>query len=268
MKLSPRLSLAALTAALTLIPGVASATNLNIQTNVSTAGTELHTSAHVEGSVASTTHEPKEHQGEGTDAKARADAEINKRIESFNKVLTRFGQMKKLSSTEQASLKATIDAQIASLTALKAKIDADATTTLKEDIKSITKGFRTYVLVLPQSRVLAAADRIQGVVSQMNTIDTKLQARITAAQTVGKDVSAANTAYADFHAKISDASAQATAAVSMTSGLKPDNGDATIAASNKTALSGAADKIKAATKDLVQARADIEVIVKATQTNK
>lgn len=200
------------------------------------------------------------------DAKAKADDALDKRVDSLNKALARLGQMKKLSSDEVASLTTSLNAQISAFTDLKAKIDADAdVATLKTDVESITKNYRLYMVVLPQARIVAAADRIQSITSQMTTVESKLQARITEAQGKGKDMSTATSAYADLQAKVSDANVQAAAAVSTTANLKPDQGDATVAASNKTALQSGAAKIKASMADLKAARADIDVIVKAVK---
>ncbi len=274
MKISLRIPhIAAAVALGALLPASAFAAELGATTNLTvSADTDTHIGAPASATMgmsgemhmnahASTTREA----GNGTNAKAKADEAIDKRIADLNKIISRFGEMKKLTGDEQASLTASINAQISTLTTLKAKIDADTdTATLKADIQSITKDNRTYLVVLPQGRILAASDRIQTIIAQAQGLETKLQARITAAQTAGKDVSAANTAFADMKAKLADANIQATAAVSETSNLKPDGGNAIIEASNKAALKDAAAKIKAATQDLAQARADIGAIVKAT----
>ena len=168
--------------------------------------------------------------------------------------------MKNLSASEILSLQATLSAQVSDLTTLKATIDADTVlATLKTDVQSIAKGYRIYMLVLPQGRIAAASDRVLTLVGQMQTLGAKLQARITA-DTSG-NAATLQAAYSDMQAKIADASTQANAAVSETASLQPDNGVASVEASNTAALKDARSKIEAATTDLKAARADIATIV-------
>jgi hypothetical protein len=195
--------------------------------------------------------------------KARAPADIDRRIASLTKLETRINAMVRVSDATKASLKATIDAQIKVLTDLKAKIAADTDeATLKADMQSITKAYRIYMLVMPQGTILAAADRVSTTVDLMTTLDTKLDARISDAATAGKDVSALTSASIDLKAKLEIAKTDAASAVTLSASLKPDNGDATIMASNKKAMEDARAKIKSAQDALKAARKDAETIVK------
>jgi uncharacterized small protein (DUF1192 family) len=205
------------------------------------------------------------HLGESNGAKVRAhgDAEIDARIASLNKIIARLNEAQRLTSDEKTNLTTQLTNEIAQLTSLKGTITTDATTTLKGDVNSITKSFRVYALVMPRAAITAAADRIMTVAGQMDALSVKITARITAAQTAGTDVSAAQTAFADFTAKVADAKVQAQAAVSGTANLTPDNGDATIAASNTAALKAAKAKIDAAQADLTAARKDLGTIITA-----
>lgn len=199
-----------------------------------------------------------------TALKAKADAQIDARIAALNELSKRVAEMKKVSSTDKAHIATAIQTSIGEMTALKVKIDADTDlATLKTDIQSITKSYRVFALVLPKGRIEAAADRILSIVALMNTLETKLQNRITAAQTAGNNVASAQAALTDFHAKVADASTQAQAAVTATANLQPDEGNATTAASNNAALKSARTKIKAAIADLKAARQDAGTIVKA-----
>jgi hypothetical protein len=197
-----------------------------------------------------------------TKAKARADQEIERRINNLNQLSTRIGQMKRLSSSEISSLQASISSEITVMNNLKATIDAETVAAnLKTDIQSITKDYRVYLLILPQGRIAAASDRVMTIVSDMQTLSTQLQTRITAAG----NPSAAVSAYADMQTQITNANAAAQAAVSETQGLTPDQGNATVEASNKAALTDANAKLKTATADLKAARADIATILKAVK---
>jgi hypothetical protein len=103
---------------------------------------------------------------------------------------------------------------------------------------------------------------VNAVVAQFTALTAKLQARITAAQAAGSDVSAATTALADFSAKLADAKNQADAAVAETANLSVDNGDKSVLAANNAALKDARAKLVLAEKALKAAEADARTIAK------
>ena len=133
------------------------------------------------------------------------------------------------------------------------------------DLKTIAPDYRTYLLTLPRTAVVAAADRALTIASEMDTIGAKLQARITAAQNAGANVSSAQSAYADYQAKVADAKVQAQAALDLVLNLQPDQGNATVRASNTAALKSARTKLQAATADLKAARKDMQAITQVVK---
>ena len=146
-------------------------------------------------------------------------------------------------------------------TQIAADAAANNTSSLKTDVKSITSSYRIFVLVLPQGAIEAASDRVLTIVGTMNDLGTKFSARISAAATAGNDVTAAQASLTDFNAKVADANTQANAAASEVASLTPDNGNATVEASNTAALKDAHSKILAAQQDFVTARADAMAII-------
>jgi hypothetical protein len=233
-----------------LLPAAAFAQTTNVTAGVSTSVVTASTSAHVRTGTT------------GTTAIARADAEITRRITNLTSASVRIGQLKNVSSTDKASLQTSITTQISEMTALKAKIDSDTdAATLKADITSITSDYRIYMLVIPQARIAAATDRAQTIVADMQAMAPQLQARITADQTAGGNVAAAQAAYSDMQTKVSDANIQAAAALNETVSLTPDQGNA----SNTAAIKDAASKIKTVVSDLKAARTDISTIMNAVK---
>jgi hypothetical protein len=114
------------------------------------------------------------------------------------------------------------------------------------------------------SAIEKASHRILIAAGKLENLSPKLSARIDAAAldssgSAGVDVNALHTALADLNAKVIDAKVQANAAISETTNLKPDNGDAAILASNTAILKDARTKIQAA-------RADIQAAFKDAQT--
>ena len=186
---------------------------------------------------------------------------IDNRIAAMQKAEARIDAAVKLSADEKADLKASIDNVISQLTALKAQIGTDtSTTTLKADAGSITKAYRVYMLVLPQAAIASASDRALAIITQMSALETKLEARISAAQSAGTDVSAMNTALSDFKAKVADAQSNANAAAAEVKDLSADNGDQATASANTSALKDARAKLETARQDLKTAYADAKTI--------
>ena len=193
----------------------------------------------------------------------KGDGLIDKRIGSLNDLVTRVNGMKHLSDSDKSSLENSLNSEITQLTGLKNQIGNDtSTTSLKADVGSITKSYRIFALVEPQAKIISAGDRVLTVVSSLNTILAKVNTRLASSTLDASTTSAVQTSLTDFSVKITDASAQANAAISEVTGLKPDNGDTTIAASNKAALKDAQAKIKVAQSDLKTAQKDIRMAVK------
>lgn len=197
------------------------------------------------------------------EARARAIKEIDQRIEAMNKLAARIAAMARVSDAAKASIKATVDAQIASLTTLKTTIqNATDATVLKEQAQTIAKSYRIYMLVMPQLQIAAAADKIKATGELLTTMASKLETRIAQVKAGGTDVAVLETALTDMKAKIADAKAHADAALALIANLKPDNGDQAVMDANKKALTDARAKIKAAHDALKVARKDAQTIIK------
>ncbi|MBV9349190.1 MAG: hypothetical protein JO026_00380 [Patescibacteria group bacterium] len=194
---------------------------------------------------------------------AQSDKDITARITSLNNLNTRIQSMKNVSATVKSNLSAEVQTNITGLTSLKAKIDGETDLpTLRSDSKSIFTAFRIYALVIPRGYIVASSDRITTIDGLMTTLSAKLQARITADQSAGKDVSALQTALADLNAKVADSGVQGQNALNGVSSLVPDQGNAAVIASNHTALLAARANIKTGSQDLQTARQDAQTIVK------
>jgi hypothetical protein len=197
----------------------------------------------------------------------RASTEITSRINALNSLETRVNALKRLSNDEKSSLSSHIQSQITAMTSLQAQITADknnnSTSSFKTDVQSIMKSYRIYALIIPQGTITAAADRAMTIASAMTTLAGSLQTRITQAQATGATMSSSISSLADLKAKASDANIQAQAAISKISSLTPDNGTTTLFQANNAALKVARTDIQTAQKDLVTARQDAQVIIKA-----
>ena len=199
-------------------------------------------------------------------AKAQDTKEIDKRISSLNDLVAKVQGMKNVSSAQQTSIATTIQSLIANLQTLETTISSESSTTLlKQESQSITKAYRVYALVLPQTNLIAASDRIQTLAASLNVIAGKLQTRLSQAST---SLSSSQTALADMQSKTADALSLSQAIISEVTPLMPDQGDKTIMSSNTTALKDARTKVQTANKDLVAARKDAQTIVQALEKAK
>jgi hypothetical protein len=192
-----------------------------------------------------------------TDAKGRADNEIARRIASLNALIARINDMKKLSADSKSTLTSQIQSEVTSLTALKAKVDADTDiATLKTDIQSIVADFRIYALFIPKTHILSGADLILQATDTFADIQTKLAAKITEAQTAGKDTTALTASLTDMQSQVTNAKQQANNAVATVTPLIPDK------TTNYTpALQTARISLQTARKDLDNARKDARAII-------
>lgn len=201
--------------------------------------------------------------------KARAKEEIARRVAALGELGDKVNAMARVSAEMKSSIAATVQSQIAALSSLQAKIEADTDIDmLKADIKSIGESYRIFMLILPQGRITTAADSIHITAGTLSTLAGKLGVRITDAQAKGKDVATANTLLADMNVKITSAKEQADAAVALTATLKPDNGDKAVMDANKKSLKDAQAKLKAAREDLKAARKAAGDIVKSLKEMK
>jgi hypothetical protein len=192
----------------------------------------------------------------------RGDADISQRLTAINAAITKIQGLQKLSDVQKTTITGNLQNSITNLNTLKSKIDADTDiTALSSDVTSIMIHNRIYMLIIPQTAIVTAVDRIQVVTVSMQALVTKLQTRLTQDQTAGKNVTALQTSLTDMQAKITDAQNQSQAADNLISPLAPDGGNATIITSNNQALQAARSDIKTGNSDLKTAYTDAKSIV-------
>ena len=178
---------------------------------------------------------------------------------------TRVNQMQKVSSSTQASLVATLQSTTATLGTIQTTLDADtSTSTALMDYHSIYGNVRVFALVLPRTWIYATADREMTISSDLQTVNTELVAKNAAASSTVQAEDAAP--LADILTQLSTLNTQSANAESTVQPLVPDQGNATVLASNKAALQSAnamlvtgQNAIKAIVSDIAQIRANLHV---------
>lgn len=191
-------------------------------------------------------------------SKDRAAKEIQRRIDALTDANTRLQASANVSANVKTHIGNAVQLQITNLVALKAKINADTSIeAVKTDIKTINSTYRNFLLVLAQGYVTVSADAVQNVAATMTSIGAKLETRIAAAHTAGKDTAALSASLSDMKAKIADAKVQASAAVGLVANLSIGNTDKV----NAQAFKDVRAKLKIAYDELKTARRDIASMV-------
>lgn len=196
-------------------------------------------------------------------AKEKAGREIDRRVKALTELSARVSGMTKVTAELKQSISANVQNQVTSLSTLKTKIEANTDgATLRIDIQSITQSYRIYALVMPQTRIAAAADREATLINMLVGLGTKLQARLEALQAAGTDVTALGQMLTEMGVALGTAQTHAQNAISAVIVLTPDEGDKTKMKANTDALQGARKEVQAAHQDIVTARKHAETIIK------
>jgi hypothetical protein len=120
------------------------------------------------------------------------DCEIDRRLATITDLQGRVAAAGGLTDADRATLQSQLAADTSGLATLRAKIDGENDVTiLRSDLKKIVTDFRIYLLMVPKTAEVIAADTELAAVVRLATVGTKLQARIDLDQAAGKDVAQA-----------------------------------------------------------------------------
>jgi len=131
------------------------------------------------------------------------DCEIDRRLVTITTLQGRVAAAGGLTDADRTTLQSQLAAGASGLTALRATIDGETdATALRADLKQIATNFRIYVLVVPKTAEVIAADAELAAVSRLTTVESRLQARIDVDAAAGKDVTQAQSDLAAMQAKV------------------------------------------------------------------
>jgi hypothetical protein len=120
------------------------------------------------------------------------DCEIDRRLVTITELQGRVAAAGALTDADRAALQSQLAADTSGLTALRAQVDGETdVTTLRADLKTIVTDFRIYVLMVPKTAEVIAADTELSAVTRLGTVESKLQARIDVDKAAGNDVTQA-----------------------------------------------------------------------------
>lgn len=189
--------------------------------------------------------------------KTKADREIERRINSLQKLQSLISTVKNISADQKASLSGQVQQQITSLTALQTKIKADTDiATVKTDVQSVVNDYRIYALFIPKIRIILTADKVNTIADMLLAEVDKLQIKISEAKAKGLDVTALQSALSEMKTKAADAKMQANTAVVTVMPLTPEGYPA-----NKTTLQSARNTLDLGRQDLIAAVKNMKFII-------
>jgi hypothetical protein len=139
---------------------------------------------------------------------ASAKSKTSARIGSLNVAIAKITAAQDISSSDRATILATLNGDVAGMNTVEATIAADtAAATAAADYKTIFTQYRVYAVAIPQSRLAAGADRMTSTtIPKLTDAQSKLVAAL-AGPDASKSTPALQADLADMSAQIASASA-------------------------------------------------------------
>ncbi len=138
------------------------------------------------------------------------------RTSTLSTVTGAVGSDPTLTPSDRTTIDGILSPTTAGIAALAQKVPGDTTcAAVAADRQTMVQTYRVFAVVAPQTHLTMAADRAAMIESEIAAGEPKMQAAIIAAQAAGKNVSTADTAYADVQAKLA-AAQSSTAGVAST----------------------------------------------------
>jgi hypothetical protein len=239
---------------------------------VGSAGVALAVSASVSISMATTTPTPSaaakdttaaaQQQQRLAEIKSKGDAEISRRLTQLGNLNGLITSATRITASDRTALSAQVSSETSGLTSLKTQLDGETTVAAAiTDAKSIFSDYRVYALIMPKIHLIKVADDQQVNEANLTALATKLQSRLTAAQSKGKNVTTLQTTLADLNAKVKAAQAISSSIEASVIGLQPSDYN-----SNHAVLSGDAAQLKTAHSDNQAAYDDAKTIVQGIKS--
>lgn len=192
-----------------------------------------------------------------TNIKTKGAAEITRRLTSLNTVLSKINTATKLSSSDKTTSIDEVNTEITGLRTLQTQLSADTTlTSAISDAQSIISEYRVYVLVLPKIWLVKTADDQQVTQANLTTLAGKLQSRLTAEKTAGKDITTLQNDLNDMNIQITDSQKISPVVEADVIKLQPSDYN-----SDHTILAGDASQLSIAHGDNVAASTDAKNII-------
>lgn len=154
--------------------------------------------------------------------KQKVTERIDLRLRALERGEARLDRKKHVTDAHRDVLQDLVDADVAGLTALKAKVAGETTAeALKADATSMINDYRIFILVMPKLRLTAVADNEAAATDRLQAAHDKLADLIAKAKAAGKDTAGAERALAAMQGSIDDAEDGLAGQVDALLALKP-----------------------------------------------
>jgi hypothetical protein len=182
--------------------------------------------------------------------RSRCEQAVDPRVSALEAAGTVLAQAKAVTTDHRSALSSILTGDETALQALKTKIQSDPDlATLTADCRSIFTDYRVFALVLPRTRLVAAADIAGAAADRLTTVADALDAAIAKAHSAGRDTAAATADLAAMRAKIDAGRTAAGGVAGQIMGLTPADWNA-----NHDVLAPARQSLRTARADLGAAR--------------
>jgi len=189
--------------------------------------------------------------------KNRGCAEINRRLTQLNRLDSLINAATHISASDKATLIGQVANEVSGLQQLEATLNSETTLAAAiADAQNIILGYRVYALVTPKVHIIKVADDEQVTETNLITLTTKLQDRITTAQSQGKNVATLQSQLNDLTTQAKNAQAISSTIEASVIGLQPTDYN-----SNHAVLSGDAGQLQTAHIDNQAALKDAKTMV-------
>ncbi len=189
--------------------------------------------------------------------KTKGSLEINRRLTTLNTLNSKINAATKITSSDKTYLTNEVNTEISGLNSLLTQLNGETTVAAaRTDAQSIFTEYRVYALVLPKVWLIKTADDEQVTSSKLSSLATKLQTKISADQTAGKDVTSIQAQLTDMATQIANSVGISSSIESKVLTLQPSDYN-----SDHTLLSGDAAQLKTAHSDNEAAYTDAKSIV-------
>jgi hypothetical protein len=193
------------------------------------------------------------------DIQKSASIKTTQRIGSLNTAIARVNSAKDITSADRTTILATLNADVAGMNTVEAKIAADTdVATAAADYKTIFTTYRVYAVAIPQARFAAAADRMTGTaLPRLTDAQTKLAAAL-AGPDAGKSTPALQADLTDMQNQIAAATSGLNGVAAAALAVTPSDFNA-----NHSVLDPERSAVKSAIADVKKAASDGKTILAA-----
>jgi hypothetical protein len=185
--------------------------------------------------------------------KVRCETAISHRLTFLGGLQGRVNAATVLTAEHRTALLGIVVNDQSGLAALKTKIENDTTASeLRADCQAIVTDYRVYVLAGPQVHLTIAADRVDYVDDRIQSLYGKLRSALQHCTASPTECQAANQAFTDLQAKVSQSNQAVAGVASQVLALKPSGWpgiESTLDAA-RTAVETAHDALQGAWQDI------------------